>query len=77
MRLNSTLLIPFEAKAEHKLFPLPLSLFLLIISRLRYHRDSYQYEFLERIEMWVYSISPPSLSLIGPLTREIYYWTNF
>ena len=26
--------------------------------------------------MWVYSISPPSFSLIGPLTTEIYYQTE-
>ena len=28
------------------------------------------------IEMWVYSFSPPSLSLIGPLTTEICYGTE-
>ena len=26
--------------------------------------------------MWVYLISPPSLSLIGPLTMDIYYRTG-
>ena len=26
--------------------------------------------------MWVYSISPPSLSLIGPLTTEFFYRTE-
>ena len=26
--------------------------------------------------MWVYSLIPPSLSLIGPLTMEIYYRTG-
>ena len=26
--------------------------------------------------MWVYSISAPTLSLIGSLTTEIYYWTE-
>ena len=26
--------------------------------------------------MWVSSTSPPNLSLISPLTTEIYYWTG-
>ena len=41
----------------------------VIHSRLRFYYERYRYEFL----MWVYSISPPNLSLIGPLTKEIYY----
>ena len=28
----------------------------------------------QKIEMWVSSIYPPNLSLIGPITTEIYYW---
>ena len=26
--------------------------------------------------MWVYSIFPPSVSLVGLLTKKIYYWTE-
>ena len=65
MLLNLTILLPEEVKAEHKLLPLHLNLFLISIV------NAIIMNF-----MWVYSVSPPSLSLIGPLTTEIYYWTG-
>ena len=39
------------------------------------HQFDYSAGFYE-IEMCVYPISPPSLSLIGALTTEIYYQTD-
>ena len=50
---------------------------MLIISRLRFHRKSYHFEFLGGLRYgYIFYISPPHLSLIGPLTTEIYYRTE-
>ena len=74
-RFNLTLLLLL---VEHKkLLPLTISLLLLIISRLRFfffNCNSNHYDLFWIIETW--ASSPPNLSLIGPLTAEIYYRTG-
>ena len=50
--------------------------FLLISSRLRFLSWNISLGIFRRIKLWVYSISLPSLGLIGSQTTEIFYRTE-
>ena len=59
-----------------RIFPFATFITGVIYSRLRFHREKYPYEFSRGLRCWYLLFQTPSLSLIGPLTTEIYYRTG-
>ena len=73
----SSLSLPFVEYTNCFPWRLTISLFLLIISRLRFLLWKLSlWFFFGRIEMWASSVSPSNLSLIGLSTTEIYNRTG-